>query len=53
MTEVSIEVSTMRFLEAGTEAKIWQFDMSWRVQEQVIGFDVTMNKAKFVDVLNG
>jgi hypothetical protein len=53
MTEVSIEVSAMRFLKASTEAKIWQFDMSWRIQEQVIGFDVSMDKAQLVDVLDG
>ena len=53
MTEVSIEVSAMRFLQASAKAKIWQFDMSWRVQEQVIGFDVAMDKAKFVNVFDG
>ena len=38
--EVPVEVSPVRFLEAGAEAKVWQLHMTSCIKQQVVGLYV-------------
>ena len=53
MTEVPVKFRPVGFFEASAKAKIWQFDMSWRVQQKVIRLDVSVDEPQLVDVIDG
>ena len=53
LTCFGIELRVVRPSEPGAETKVCEFDVSVRVDEDVVGLDVAVDEAHVVDALNG
>uniref|UniRef100_A0A182IPU7 Uncharacterized protein n=1 Tax=Anopheles atroparvus TaxID=41427 RepID=A0A182IPU7_ANOAO len=49
LRQVAVEVGTVRLLQAGAEPKVGQLQVAARIEQQVVGLDVTVYKAEAVD----